>query len=324
MRARDVALVGACFLLLAPAVLLTTFRLTEPPWARAVQAVSFTPFAIPLYAGTLVLLLAVMVVRRTVAVPYAVTAGLAVAGLVLHAVWFAPAVAGTVPQPAAGAQPVVVMTTNLLRGMADSTELVDQVRDHEVDLLVVNEITESSLAEMLDAGLAEVLPFREGGAGADETVPGTMVFSTRPTELVDVLDTVLGGLVVDVGDIRLMAVHPMSPVWPDDWRDDHAAVFAAVEEHEPDLVAGDFNATADHQPMRDLDEAGYRDSVEVTNGGFQPTWPVNGMFPLVGLLGAVAPIDHVLVGEDWTATHSETTELDGSDHKPVIAVVARD
>ncbi len=323
MKLRSALLAVAVVALLAPAVLLTLLRLTGPSPARAVQAVSFTPFALPLYAVALVLLAVVMVVRRTVAPIYAVPTGLALVGLVLHVAWFAPRVAGEVPEPAAGAEPVVVMTTNLLRGWADGTELMDEVRDHDVDLLVVNEITISSLAELEEAGLREALPYREGNPGADGTVPGTMVFSSQPTVLRDVLDTKLGGLVVDSGDVRLIAVHPMSPVWPDDWRDDHEIVLAAVEEYDPDLVAGDFNATPDHRPMRELDDAGYRDSFELTNAGFQPTWPVNGLFGLVGFLGPVAPIDHVLVSDDWAVTETETTELDGTDHKPVVAVVAR-
>ena len=323
MRLRDAALAAGVVVLLAPALLLTLLRLTEPSPARAVQAVAFTPFALPLYAATLLLLAVVMVVRRTVAVGYSVPAGLALVGLVLHAAWFAPRVAGEVPEPAADAQPVVVMTSNLLRGRADGAELMDQVRDHEVDLLVVSEITSSSLAELEKAGLRGVLPYREGNPGADDTVTGTMVFSAGRTMLRDVLDTMLAGLVVDTLGLRLVAVHPMSPVWPDDWRVDHDRVLTAVEEHAPDLVVGDLNATPDHQQLRDLDDAGYRDSVELTNGGFQPTWPVNGLFGLVGFLGPVAPIDHVLVSDDWAVTETETTELAGTDHKPVVAVVAR-
>lgn len=323
MRLRDAALAATCVVLLAPAVLLTANRLTEPPWARAVQAVAFTPFAIPLYAAALVLLGVVMLVRRTVAVPYVLTAALAAAGLVLHSWWFAPLVAGDAPEPAAGAEPVVVMSANILRGRGDTAELMEQAREHEVDVLVVTEITESSLAAMEEAGLAELLPYREGNPGLDETVAGTMVFSDEPTDLVDLLDTTMGCLVVDTGGIRVFGVHPATPVSPPLWRADHATILDAVEERQPDLVVGDFNATPDQAPMRALDDAGYRDTVELTNGGYQPTWPVNGMFGLAGFLGPTAQIDHVLVSEEWTATASETTELDGSDHKPVIAVVAR-
>jgi len=322
VKPRDLALAGVCVLLLAPAALLTLFRLTEPPWARAVQAVAFTPLGLPLYAVALVLLVVVMLVRRTVAVPYTVTAGLAATGLVLHAGWFAPELTGDVPEPAAGAEPLVVMTSNLLKGGADTAAVMNQVRDRDVDLLVVNEITESSLAAMDAAGLKTLLPFREGRPGVDGTVAGTMVFSNEPTELVDSLDTAMGSLVVDTDDLRLFAVHPSTPVSPAMWRDDHATILAAVDDHDPDLMVGDFNATPDQAPMRALEDAGYRDSVELTNGGFQPTWPVNGAFGALGLLGPLAPIDHVLVSDDWAVTETETAELDGSDHMPVIATVA--
>ena len=322
MRPRDAALAGACVVLLAPAGLLTFLRLTEPPWARAVQAVAFTPYALPLYAATLILVAGVMVARRTVAVPYAATAGLAVTGLVVHAWWFAPQLTGNVPAAAPDAEPTVVMTTNVLRGRADVAGLMDQVRDRDVDLLVVNEITDSSLAAMEAAGLKTLLPFREGRPGVDDAVAGTMVFSSESTELVDSLDTALDSLVVETARLRLFAVHPSSPVSPETWRDDHATILTAVEDRRPDLVVGDFNATLDHAPMRALEDAGYHDSVELTNGGFQPTWPVDGPFGPIGFLGPVAQIDHVLVSDDWAVTATETTELDGSDHKPVIATVA--
>jgi endonuclease/exonuclease/phosphatase family metal-dependent hydrolase len=323
VRVRDAVLAVACVVLLAPALALTLCRLTDPSWGRAVQAVAFTPLGLPLYAAALLLLAMVMVVRRTVAVPYALPAAVAAAGLVLHALWFSPQVTGDVPEPAAGAEPVVVMTANVLRGRGDGTELVEQAREHGVDLLAVTEITASSLAEMEEAGLTELLPHREGRPGVDGDVAGTMVFSNEPTALVDVLDTRLGALVVDTAGLRLMAVHPMAPPWPDLWRSDHATILDAVEERDPDLVAGDFNATPDHAPMRALDDAGYRSSVDLTNGGWQPTWPVNGMFGLVGFVGPTAQIDHVLVSDHWAVTESLTTELDGSDHKPVVAVVAR-
>jgi endonuclease/exonuclease/phosphatase (EEP) superfamily protein YafD len=316
LRRRHIALLGL-LLLLAPGAVLTLCRLIEPPWAITRQAVAFTPFALPLYAATLLLVVVVMVVGRTVAVPYAVIAGLAITGLVVHAWWFAPLVTGEVPAAAPDAETTVVMTANMLRGRADGADLMEQAREHDVGLLVVNEITGSSLATMEAADLDTPLPFREGRLGAEDGVGGTMVFSDQPTELVDVLDTRLGAVVVETGGLRLIAVHPMAPVWPEDWRDDHDEVLAAVEEHDPDLVIGDFNATLDHGPMRALEDAGYRDSVELTNGGYQPTWPVTGRF------GAYAQIDHVLVNDDWTVTEMETAELDGSDHKPVIATVAR-
>jgi endonuclease/exonuclease/phosphatase (EEP) superfamily protein YafD len=285
--------------------------------------VAFTPFAIPLYAAALALVVGVFVARRAVTRPSAVAAVAAAAGLLLHAWWFAPMFIGETPEPAAAGEPVVVMTANLLRGYGDGAQLVEQAREHDVDLLVVSEITVSSLAAMKAAGLDDLLPYAEGLPGPDGEVPGTMLFSAERTRLVDTLDTISGGLVVETGGFTVVAAHPSSPVYPEEWQDDQQVVVDAVEEHAPDLVVGDFNATLDHWPLRDIVDLGYRDSVELSNGGFQATWPVNGTFGALGFLGPVAQIDHVLVGEDWTATDTATTELDGTDHKPVVAVVAR-
>ncbi len=278
MRRRDVVLAAAYLILLVPAALLTVLRLTQPPWGPTLQAVAFTPFALPLYAAALAVVVVVLVLRRAVTRPGAVAAAAAAAGLVLHTWWFAPMFVGEFPEPAAEAEPVVVMTANLLRGYGDGAELAEQAREREVDLLVVSEITVSSLAAMKDAGLDELLPYSEGLPAADGEVPGTMLFSAEPTQLVDTLDTISGGLVVETGGFRVVAAHPSSPVYPEEWHDDQLVVVAAVEEHDPDLVVGDFNATLDHWPLRDIVDLGYRDSVELTNGGFQATWPVNGTF----------------------------------------------
>ena len=89
---------------------------------------------------------------------------------------------------------------------------------------------------------------------------------------------------------------------------------------EPDLVVGDFNATADHAPMRALADAGYRDVGELANQGWQPTWPTRGVFDLLGL--PLAQIDHVLVGDRLAALDLGTVAVPGSDHRAVVATVA--
>ena len=103
-----------------------------------------------------------------------------------------------------------------------------------------------------------------------------------------------------------------------------APIRAAVASGAPDLVVGDFNATPDHSPMRALADAGYRAVAELANEGWQPTWPANGIFRVHGLpLPRFAPIDHVLVGERLAALGSSTVALDGTDHRAVVAEVAR-
>ena len=120
--------------LLLPALVVTGARLGDPAWGPLVQLVAFTPLALPLYAGGLALLVLLVVARvrrgrRGRATGLAATGALvALAGLVLHAAWFAPQLLGEAPAAAEGAEPVVVMTSNLLFGRADAAALVAQVR----------------------------------------------------------------------------------------------------------------------------------------------------------------------------------------------------
>ena len=64
---------------------------------------------------------------------------------------------------------------------------------------------------------------------------------------------------------------------------------------------------------------------ELTNDGLEPTWPANGISPAPGLrLPALIQIDHVLVGHRFASTDgSEIVEIDGTDHRAVVATVAR-
>ena len=114
----------------------------------------------------------------------------------------------------------------------------------------------------------------------------------------------------------------MAPVDPAGWRADHAAILKQAEDDHADLIVGDLNATADHEPMRQLDDAGYRDAGEVSNVGWQPTWPANhvGVFPL---LPPLVRIDHVLIGDRLASLGTRTVDVDGTDHLALLATVAR-
>jgi endonuclease/exonuclease/phosphatase family metal-dependent hydrolase len=136
---------------------------------------------------------------------------------------------------------------------------------------------------------------------------------------------------VTVGDpavagsaLTVLAVHPTAPTDPEQWRADHAAVLAAAEASDPDLVVGDFNATLDHPPMRALADHGWRSVEELANEGWQPTWPSNGLVSPFGLpLPSLVQIDHVLVGPRLAALSTHTVEIPGTDHRAVVAEVAR-
>jgi endonuclease/exonuclease/phosphatase (EEP) superfamily protein YafD len=303
--------------LLLPALLITFTRAVEPSEAAFwVQVEAFTPLALVLYAAALLVALVAWALRRRWRSWPAALVVLAIGGLVLHGWWFAPQLTGANPPPAADAEPFVVMTANLYQGAADGIDLVGRVSDADADLLVLEEVTPAILADLDRAGLDDLLPYRI----PDDGDAATMVFSRTPIEDPEPLDLELGGWSLRTGGLTVLAVHPWSPGQEGDWAADQATVAAAVADTDPDIVAGDFNATNDHEPMRALADAGYRDVGELANDGWLPTWPVTGTFDLLG--HPLAQIDHVLVGPRLAAVSMRTTGVPGSDHRAVIATVA--
>ena len=319
MRARVVVFWVVVGLVLLPALAITAARLTEPDSRAGIALVAFTPLALVLYAVVLLLALVRLAVRRRwrgAAIPVVLVA---VAGLVLHGWWYAPQVSGANPPASDGATPLVVMTANLRLGEADGIEVVRSATEQDVDLLVLQEVTPAVLADMDRAGLPDLLPNRVGLPGS--MASGTMAFSRTPLTESSRVPTVLGSWSFLMGDLRVLAVHPTYPVDASGWDHDQAVVLEAVADDEPDLVVGDFNATADHQSMRTLADRGYRDAGELANDGWQPTWPGGGTYDVLGL--PLAQIDHVLVGERLAALDMTTLAVPGSDHRAVVATVAR-
>lgn len=323
MRLRGGWLVVLLVLLLLPAAALTVLRLLDLDDGRAVRLVSFTPYALPVYGLAALVLVLGLVRRRT---PWRALVLLPVlAGLGLHVWWVAPLVTGE--EPATTGEPLTVLTSNLLMGQGDGLEVLGVATEEGVDVLVLQEVTERSLAAMERAGLAEAYPHRIGEAVPEGRTDGTMVLSRTPLGEPERLGTDMQSWAVDVaapdgGDtVRLLAVHPAAPVDPAAWRREHAVVLAAVMAEEVDLLVGDLNATLDHEPMRRLVGAGLRDATEQANAGWQPTWPSNGLFESLPL-PALVQIDHVMVGERWVGTSSRAVHVPGTDHRALLVDVA--
>jgi endonuclease/exonuclease/phosphatase family metal-dependent hydrolase len=305
--------------LAVPALTLTVARALDTDNGTMIRIESFTPLALPLYAVLLVLLAIGAARLRGARKPPVVAAALALAGLGLHAWWFAPQVVGADPEPAPGAERITVMNANLYEGRANAEEVVNAVRDNHVDILVLEEITPDLLARMDAAGLAELLPDRVGEP--DYMVAGTMILANRPLTDHVRLRTTFQGWEAKYGTLTVLGVHPVAPVDPSGWRADHATILKQAEADHADLIVGDMNATPDHDVMRRLDDAGFRDAGEVSNEGWQPTWPANhvGVLPL---LPPLVRIDHVLVGDSMASLGTHTVDIEGSDHLALVATVA--
>lgn len=267
------------------------------------------------YAGLGYLLAAVLLlalIRGTAPAQRRWVAGgavLALAGLGLHLALLAPAFVGG---HATGTPNLAVMTLNLRKGGADATSAVALARDHHVGVLVLEEVTSDERDRLRAAGLDALLPDVTGMPGADDA--GTMVFSWYPlagTERLAVEHESWKVRVLAPTPFWLFAVHTSQPTHlPAEWAKDWSAIGRAVRATSgPRLVVGDFNATLDHRPVRDLLDAGFSDAAGAARSGWQPTWPTVPLFA----------IDHVLVSNGFGAVRTETATVPGTDHRALVA-----
>jgi endonuclease/exonuclease/phosphatase family metal-dependent hydrolase len=278
-------------------------------------------------------------VPATAAVIIAATAApwlavlLAIPAVILWA-WQLPPLRGIGFQPAAGpvresgSAPAVIrlrlFTVNAQGGAADPAAILRILRSHDVDVLAVQELTPQMVSRLEAAGLAQLLPFshldpRPGSPGTGlwarwpltplPPVPG--LTAAAPRARIDPL----GGRAV-----TLTAVHPLAPtkghagIWQRELTIIRQALAAADG---PQVVAGDFNASRDHGPFRDLLTAGFRDCAD---SGQSRSWP-GFTWPGAGRALPVMRLDHVLVSRTATVRMTRTIRMPHTDHHGVLAAI---
>ena len=232
------------------------------------------------------------------------------------------------PSRESGSAPTMVrlrlLTVNAQGGAADPAALLRALRWHNVDVLAVQELTPHMVGRLAAAGLAQLLPFshldpRPGWAGTGlwsrwpltplPPVPGLTGAAPRAR-----IDPPAGR------PVTLTAVHPFAPMNENAyiWQRELALIrqtLARVDE--PQVVAGDFNASRDHRPFRDLLAAGFLDCADSSKSRSWPgfTWPAGGgMLPVMRL-------DHVLVSRTATVHMTRAIRLPRTDHHGVLAAI---
>lgn len=226
---------------------------------------------------------------------------------------------------AAEGTPVRVLTLNAHFGHTPAENVVGLVREHEVEVLALQEVTPEMAQELSQAGLDELLPY-----SVDHSAPaasGGTVHSVHPlTDLGDVGHDI-GSLAMpraavevpgDHPGLEVTSVHPMSPRRPssmDAWRDALLALPEAGTEGPVQVLAGDFNSTLDHARLRAVVDSGYRDVAAHRGQGFTGTWPIDGPpLPRVTL-------DHVLVDSRAGFGEPELITVEGSTHRAVFVEI---
>ena len=224
---------------------------------------------------------------------------------------------------ATAAVDVRVLTTNLGMGQADPAALVALARDN-ADVVAVQEITQQAADGLTAAGMDEVFPFRV--VLPAPLASGIGLWSRHPIVNSGRMDgyslPMLGARLRIPGvavDTTVLSVHLAAP-WPQPigpWRHDIGMFPHTLREVGGSagagavIVAGDFNATVDMAPFRNLLDEGYADAGAQAGAGLARTYPGSGRWP--PLLG----IDHVLL-RHCAATSARTVVVPGADHRGLL------
>ncbi|MFD0967157.1 endonuclease/exonuclease/phosphatase family protein [Plantactinospora endophytica] len=301
-----------CWTLAVPGLGWAAVRVGGLERGPLVQLLAFTPYVA---AWTLVPLGLALAARRWWAAGVAAVAAITLIGLV---------VPRALPEgrPTADGTPLRVLTANLLAGAAEPETLVALVRSARVDLLALQEFTPDSELALARLGLAELLPHRQVNPEVGTT--GSALYSRYPLSQTGTRRNG-GGFSQAYGTIQpaggptvlVESVHPMAPAtlaWLADWRADLRAQPPATPDGPLRILAGDFNATLDHAPLRDLLDTGYVDAADAVGAGLTGTWGPYDGDPLPPVT-----IDHVLVDRRIAVDRVTVSRLPGSDHRPVLA-----
>jgi endonuclease/exonuclease/phosphatase (EEP) superfamily protein YafD len=217
-----------------------------------------------------------------------------------------------------------VLSVNARCGRADPEALLRILRQHNVDVLAIQELTTEMVSRLAAAGVAQLLPFSHLDPRPSSLGTGLWArWPLTPLPPVPGLTAAAPRARIDPPGgrpVTLTAVHPLSPMrgHADIWMRELALIrqtLATVDG--PQVAAGDFNASRDHRPFRDLLSAGFLDCAD--SGQSRP-WP--GLtWPAAARTRPVMRLDHVLVSRTATVRMTRAIRVPDTDHRGVLAVI---
>ena len=258
---------------------------------------------------------------------------MAIGGL-LACAQIAPRVLSRADPAPRSAPTLTVLVANTLRSSVSPSVIVDLVRRTDADAIALPETSADHAASF---ARALTLDRRERWRAFGDPYLRPDDDSARPTSMV--VREALGprplrrpvplpgahgevrlrlARVGGAPGMRIASVHPLAPAPVASqslWRRDLLALRPLCRRGW--ILAGDFNATIDHSPMRALQRAGCSDAAAATGQGLQATWNAG------SLVFLQAPIDHVMASGGWRATRAGVLRIEGSDHRAVWAQLVR-
>ncbi|WEV63814.1 endonuclease/exonuclease/phosphatase family protein [Bifidobacterium sp. ESL0732] len=231
--------------------------------------------------------------------------------------------------------PYTVMTLNCRYGHADPQAIIDAVRNNDVSILALQELTPELVAAIDNAGMNESLPYRQFGKSKESDNGGfNAIFSrTEPdAQAGNAIDIAAADVpYCEINGVAVYSVHPKSPMrgckeWSQGIRKlaelmpksgsaiPQTASSASSSEkaaHET-IIMGDLNSNLDHPSFRKLSNAGFEDAGLTSSHTRSASFPQWLVWPRLEL-------DHILVTPGLATSNVHTLAIPGSDHFALLA-----
>ena len=220
-----------------------------------------------------------------------------------------------------------VMTLNCRFGRANAAAIVSAVKERDIAVLALQELTDDLVAALDEAGLSELLPYRQLGEGKDTDNGGFngVWIRVEPSDTSPVTAAIpaadVPGVCFPIDAMRgitFVSAHPKSPMRGcSDWS---AGIIGlgelATTQNKGDItvVLGDLNSGTDHPSFRKLLDAGFTDAALVEAKGRRATFP--SWLPWPRLI-----LDHVLFTKGLTASDVRSFTVNGTDHLALAATL---
>lgn len=229
---------------------------------------------------------------------------------------------------------VNVMTLNCRFGRADAAAIITAVRERDITVLALQELSADLVAALDAQGLASLLPYRQLGEARDSDNGGfngvwtriNPVSSTTSIVSIPAADVPAISLAyADVnsparGHVTFASAHPKSPMRG--CREWSAGIIglgaiadiAARTDHDIAVVLGDLNSSIDHPSFRALLRRGFIDANLYEGRGPRFTFPRWLIWPRIVL-------DHVLATRGASFSHVRSFVVPGTDHLALTATI---
>jgi endonuclease/exonuclease/phosphatase (EEP) superfamily protein YafD len=241
--------------------------------------------------------------------------------------------------PPSGTQVVTVLTYNIGDGLAPADRLIPMLRESGADIVGLVEVT-SEIARALETDLGDLFPYQVvRGAG----IEGKALLSRFPIAEHEWLEFNPGrpdlrvDMLIEQREVTVIVAHPPPPEIT--WRgirerpgteQQLARILELVEQSDqPLLLLGDFNITRQHDVYDDIVSTGLQDTFHIAGSGFGFTLPARLMHlqaisqRLADIrIQPVARIDYIWASPAWLTVDSRVGADAGSDHLPVVSVLA--